>query len=85
MVTEVILWTTVVLSACGAIVFLLILVHRLCLRLESKGLLYYRNRPDGSMGGAGVELDRLIRPSVEHQEVFSDAARVESKSENNGE
>jgi hypothetical protein len=44
------------------------LLHRMCIRLEDAGYLYYRRRPTGGGGGGGVfqELDRLTRPSIQH-------------------
>jgi hypothetical protein len=42
--------------------------HRLCMHLEERGYLYYRSRPKGGSGLAGVlnGIDRLTRPSIEH-------------------
>lgn len=53
--------------AFGVIAFSVYGLHRLCIRLENAGLIYYRQKPSGG-GGAPVlmELDRLTRPSVEH-------------------
>jgi hypothetical protein len=42
-------------------------LHRICVRLEDAGYLYYRTRgPGGGLSGAFYELDRLTRPSIEH-------------------
>lgn len=53
----------------------LYLLHRLALRLEARGCLYYRNRKPtgGGVTNAALELDRLLsRPSVEHHIVAED-------------
>lgn len=42
------------------------LLHRLCLKLEQWGYLYYRQRPTGSSAGVFLEMDRLVRPSIQH-------------------
>src|SRR5262245_26398735 len=44
-------------------------LHRLCIRLEEWGYIYYRQSSGGRGSGIGsvfLELDRLTRPSVEH-------------------
>ena len=57
-------------------------LHKLCLQLEERGYLYYRKRPEGGGGGAGIfmEMDRLSRPSIEHvMEVRDTATRKEQQ------
>ncbi len=46
----------------------LYLLHRLALRLEAAGYLYYCNKKSSGGGATPVfgELDRLVRPSIEH-------------------
>jgi hypothetical protein len=42
-------------------------LHKLCVRLEERGLLYYRRRsPGGGVSHALMELDRIVRPTVQH-------------------
>jgi hypothetical protein len=58
-------------------------LHRLLLRLENRGYIYYRKKPRGGGGVAFLELDRLVRPSIEHVQRANDVI-VESQ-ENDGE
>ncbi|MEO1496276.1 MAG: hypothetical protein AAFV43_03910 [Planctomycetota bacterium] len=46
----------------------LYLLHRIALRLEAAGYLYYRNKQPTGGGATAVfgELDKLTRPSIEH-------------------
>ena len=43
-------------------------LHRLLVSLENSGYIYYRTKPSGGGGIAGAvfEVDKLIRPSIEH-------------------
>lgn len=44
-------------------------LHRGLMFLEKRGYIYYLEKPQGGGGSAFLELDKLIRPSVEyHQE-----------------
>ena len=76
-ITDVNTWglrvATIVAWIMAGIVGVVILValgwflHRLCIRLEDAGYLYYRK--SGTGGGSTAvlhELDRLLRPSIEH-------------------
>ena len=47
----------------------LTVLHHLCLWLERRGWLFYRDRkPSGSaMGGAFMEIDAFLRPGVRHE------------------
>lgn len=58
-------------------------VHRWLVSLENRGYIYYRQKPRGGGGGGFLELDRLIRPSIEHVQKANDVI-VESQ-ENDGE
>ena len=60
--------------------------HRLALRLDEMGYLYYRTQPKGGnrLGGVLMEFDKLARPSVEHSlEANEDAERI-SRPSNDG-
>jgi hypothetical protein len=42
-------------------------LHRLCIRLEDDGYLYYRKkRPRTSGGSMFLPLDQMIRPQIQH-------------------
>lgn len=59
--------------------------HRLLLWLEARGWVYYRNsepKPGGETAAA-LEMERMIRPSVEHH-IAAEDAQVESQ-EDDGE
>ena len=44
-------------------------LHRLALRLEARGHLYYLNKkPSGSAAGAFVAMQRVIEPQSQHVE-----------------
>lgn len=58
-------------------------LHRWLISLEDRGYIYYRTKPRGGGGGVFMELDKLIRPSVEHVQKAMDT-EVESQ-ENDGE
>ncbi|TWT47752.1 hypothetical protein [Botrimarina hoheduenensis] len=53
-------------------------LHRLALRLEAAGYLYYKHKKPTGGGGTAVfgELDRLVRPSIEHSIEAQDERRV---------
>ena len=76
MILDTIAWSVVILSSLAGCALLVFLLHRLCLRLEARGFLYYRRRPEGSMSSVFQEVDRLTRPSIEHVEEFRDEARI---------
>jgi len=62
-------------------------LHRLALKLDEMGYLYYRTQPKGGnrFGGVLMEFDKLARPSVEHTlEANEDAERI-SRPSNDGE
>ena len=42
------------------------LLHCIAIRLEDAGYLYYRERSRGGGGSVFSELDKLVRPSIEH-------------------
>ena len=58
-------------------------LHRWLVSLENRGYIYYLKKPRSGGGGWGLELDRLIRPSIEHVQKADDVI-VESQ-ENDGE
>lgn len=41
-------------------------LHRLCIALEDRGYIYYRTKPQSGSNSAMLEIDRLVRPAVEH-------------------
>ena len=42
-------------------------LHRLCLRLEDRGYIYYRRkRPTGSSAGCLLELQQALEPQTKH-------------------
>lgn len=62
-------------------------LHRLALKLDEMGYLYYKTQPQGGnrLGGVLMEFDKLARPSVEHSlEASEDAERI-SRPSNDGE
>jgi hypothetical protein len=62
-------------------------LHRLALKLDEMGYLYYKTQPKGGhrLGGVLMEFDKLTRPSVEHTlEANEDAERI-SRAANDGE
>lgn len=62
-------------------------LHRLALKLDERGYLYYKTQPKGGsrLGGVLMEFDKLARPSVEHSlEANEDAERI-SRPANDGE
>lgn len=62
-------------------------LHRLALKLDELGYLYYRTQPKGGnrMGSVLMEFDKLARPSVEHTlEANEDAEKI-SRPANDGE
>ena len=73
-----ILWAT---GAVFAAPLALYGLHRLCLRLEDRGLLYYRRRSGGGIGNVLQPLDRMTRPSIEHIEHVQDEAQLPRKVE----
>lgn len=54
----------------GGMVLTLWGLHRLALYLESIGHLYYTKRPEGGspVGGVLQEIEKIVRPSVQHVE-----------------
>jgi len=67
-------WITAGIAGVAILVALGWFLHRLCIRLEDAGYLYYRK--SGTGGGSTAvlhELDRLTRPSVEHVEKVDDS------------
>lgn len=67
-------WIVVGIAGVGILVALGWSLHRLCIRLEDAGYLYYRK--SGTGGGSTAvlhELDRLTRPTIEHVERVDDS------------
>lgn len=62
----VLIWCSAALALIALLAFIVWLLHRLCIRLEKAGYLYYREASKGGAGGVIYELDRLTRPSIEH-------------------
>ena len=58
-------------------------LHRCLVSLENRGYIYYLKKPRWGGGGGFLELERLIRPSIEHVQKANDVI-VESQ-ENDGE
>ena len=56
-------------------------LHRLALKLEAAGYLYYRTERKGGvtgLPGAFGELDRFVRPSVEHTRQVEESTKITS-------
>lgn len=54
-------------------------LHRLALRLEERGYIYYlRRKPSGSAAGGFVALQRIIEPQAEHIFVVRDEAVLDA-------
>jgi hypothetical protein len=78
-----------VLAVCGVVLALGIVVwglHRFCVRLEERGWMYYRTKPQGGGGlrGAMMELDALVRPNVVHMMETQDAVLEKRKEDDQG-
>ena len=56
-------------------------LHRLLVTLEKRGYIYYREKSGGGGGGVFLELDRLIRPSIEHVQKADDVIVESQKNE----
>ena len=64
---QILYWTTVVLAGIAGLGLIGWIFHRVCTRLEQAGYMYYREKPTGSAGGSVFsEIDKLVRPSIEH-------------------
>ena len=62
-----------------AIPFVLWGLHRFAIALEDAGYIYYREKKQGGnsgVHGAFNQMDRLIRPSVEHTRETEDIVKV---------
>ena len=60
---DTIFWSVCAVGAAGTLYAL----HRLALRLEERGHLYYLNKkPSGSAGGCFVAMQRAIEPQIQH-------------------
>ncbi|MCH5376053.1 MAG: hypothetical protein JJ992_18950 [Planctomycetes bacterium] len=76
-----------ILAAIAVLATALYGLHRLALKLDEMGYLYYKTQPKGGnrLGGVLMEFDKLARPSVEHTlEANDDAERI-SRPANDGE
>jgi hypothetical protein len=78
-----------ILAALGTVLLLGALVwglHRFCLRLEERGWIYYRTKPQGGGGlsGAMMELDALVRPNVVHMMEAQDAVLEKRNEDDQG-
>lgn len=78
-----------ILGAVGGVLLLGALgwgLHRFCLRLEERGWIYYRAKPQGGGGlhGAMMELDALVRPNVVHMMEAQDAVLEKRHEDNEG-
>jgi len=64
----VLVWVAVGVTAIGALIAAGWGFHRLCIRLEDRGYIYYRTRSQGggALSGALLDMERMIRPSVQH-------------------
>ncbi len=81
-----VLWVLVV---CGMLVLLGVVawaLHRFCLRLEERGWIYYRKKPQGGGGlrGAMMELDALVRPNIVHMMETQDAVLEKRQEDDQG-
>jgi hypothetical protein len=60
---DILFWSGCAVGAAGALYAL----HRLALRLEDRGHLYYLNKkPSGSAAGCFVAMQRAIEPQIQH-------------------
>ncbi len=84
---HVLAWLGLGLLAVAALIAVGWGMHRFCIRLEERGLMYYRTRPQGGGGlsGAMFELDAITRPSVVHVMEVKDAAVRKQQDEHDGE
>ncbi|HRX80267.1 MAG TPA: hypothetical protein P5307_14450 [Pirellulaceae bacterium] len=80
---QVLMWIAII--GIGAILLtgVIWLLHRFAIRLEEAGYIYYREQPRGGGGSVFGELDRLVRPSIQHTIDVKDV-RIE-QAENDGE
>ena len=65
------LWVSIGVLGASSVTLALWVLHKLLLRAEEKGWIYYRRRRgsgtvSSGVAGAMMELDRIVRPSVEH-------------------
>ena len=68
----------VVAGGITSLAFMAWTFHRVCTRLEEAGYLYYREKPTGSAGGSVLgEIDKLVRPSIEHTIELREITHVE--------
>lgn len=71
-------WTAVILAAFACLYCVWLVFDRVCTRLEQAGYLYYREKPKGSAGGSVFgEIDKLVRPSIEHTIELRETTHVE--------
>ncbi len=76
----------VVLGGVGVLVAILLvgwLFHRVCIRLEDAGYLYYRkpNERGGSAGAAtAFAMDQFVRPATQHVIEVEEKAKIDHES-----
>ena len=71
-------WTAVGLAGIASLALLWWLFDRVCTHLEEAGYMYYREKPTGSGGGSVLgEIDKLVRPSIEHTIELRETTHVE--------
>jgi hypothetical protein len=70
-------WFCAISGIC-CLVLLLRGLHKLCIYLEDRNLLYYRRRPKGCspVASALFELDRVTRPSIQYTLEVDDTQKI---------
>ena len=64
---QLLMWSLIIVVGMVLLATVGWLLHRLAIRLEDAGYLYYRKQSSGGGGGSVLgELDKLVRPSIQH-------------------
>jgi hypothetical protein len=77
MTASALFWVGAISGLC-CLVLLLRGLHKLCVYLEDRNLLYYRRRPHGGscVASALFEMDRVTRPSVQYTLEVNDTQKI---------
>ncbi len=76
------MWTVIAVVGIVAVLWLL---HRLATWAESRGWIYYRNPPRGSVSYGVSQVDAILRPEVEHVIELRDSERIVAEVDESGE
>jgi hypothetical protein len=78
---EILFWSVCTVGAAGALYAL----HRLALRLEDRGHLYYlKKKPSGSGAGCFVAMQQVIQPQIQHVIHVSAESRLHGEAGGSG-